>query len=186
MITEHLLDRLVIEGNPSFTLFFYLALLKRKEAELLSMSNSEDLYDCFLSMPWGLVDKDISSLIEEATGYQSTTPLSIHYGLYGILSQCSPGLLPVQVQGNQEIWISRMDEFYRYDYQILTQSSSCRYFNPEKRSRVEYLLEQWAGKEDIFEQACTKNYGVDRALSRSLYYPPIHSLASLPSTMNVY
>lgn len=55
------------------------------------------------------------------------------------------------------------------------------YFNSSKISRIESLLEQWHGKEDVFEKACTKNYGVDRVLSRTIYYPPFHSVASFPS-----
>ena len=111
-LTEQILDRLVIEGNTSFTLFVLMGLLKRKQGELLSITTKEDLFDCLLTIPWGLVDSDVVSVLEDASTFRESTPVSILYGVYGILSQCSPGLLPVAVQGSMSVWITRMLEFY--------------------------------------------------------------------------
>ena len=56
--------------------------------------------------------------------------------------------------------------------------------NPKKIDRVESLLEQWEGREGAFELACVKNYGVERVLSRDIYYSPF-PLFRIPDTSHV-
>lgn len=113
LIAEHLLDRLVVEGNASFTLFFLLALMQQKQAELLTLDQPEAVKDTLLILPWGLVESDLHAVFQSASTFRETTPVSILYGLYGIESQCSPGLLPVAVQGTMDVWKARMHAFYR-------------------------------------------------------------------------
>lgn len=111
-ITEQLLDRLVVEGNPVFCLFFLLSLLKSKSAEFLSVTESSVLSDRLLSCPWSVLEKDMPSLLHDASLFMDETPTSTLFALYGLLSQCSSGLLPVAVQGSPELWTIRMTEFY--------------------------------------------------------------------------
>lgn len=114
-ITEQLLDRLVVEGNSSFCLFFLLSLLKSKSAELLSVTEPGwCLADRLLSCPWSVLEKDMPALLRDAVTLMNETPTSTLYALYGLLSQCSSGLLPVAVQGSSELWTIRMTEFYSF------------------------------------------------------------------------
>lgn len=113
LITEQLLDRLVIEGNCSFTLFFLMGLLNRKKTELMSVEAKEELFDSLLMIPWGVIECDVPTIMSDACSFQETTPLSVIYGLCGVLSQCSPGLLPPEVNGGMSIWIERMTELYK-------------------------------------------------------------------------
>lgn len=115
LITEQLLDRLVIEGNSSFTLFFLMGLLNRKKIsnELMAVETKEELFDSLLMVPWGVIESDMPEIISDASSFQAATPLSVIYGLCGVLSQCSPGLLPPEVNGGMSIWIERMTEFYK-------------------------------------------------------------------------
>lgn len=115
-ITEQLLDRLVVEGNSSFCLFFLLSLLKSKSAELLSVTEPLVLADRLLSCPWSVLEKDMPALLRDAVTLMNETPTSTLYALYGLLSQCSSGLLPVAVQGSPELWTIRMTEFYSFFY----------------------------------------------------------------------
>ena len=112
--------------------------------------------------------------IEKAEALMATTPVSTLYALYGVLSQCSPGLLPTTVEGSPELWTIRMTEFYELESVRVVRR---RCFNPSKRSRVPSLLEQWQGQEAVFEKACLKNYGVDRVLSRDIFYPSFSTMA---------
>lgn len=113
-ITEQLLDRLVVEGNSAFCLFFLLSLLKSKSAELLSVTEPLVLADRLLSCPWSVLEKDMPALLRDAVTLMNETPTSTLYALYGLLSQCSSGLLPVAVQGSSELWTIRMTEFYSF------------------------------------------------------------------------
>ena len=88
--------------------------MKRKEKELLSLKTTEEVYDCLLMSPWGLIENDLPSLFNVALSYQSTTPTSTLFSFYGIQAQCSPGLLPVAVQGNPAVWRSRLIKLYKY------------------------------------------------------------------------
>ena len=173
-ITEQLLDRLVVEGNSAFCLFFLLSLLKSKSAELLSITEPSVLADCMLNCPWSVLEKDMPALLRDASTFMNETPTSTVYALYGLLSQCSSGLLPVAVQGSPELWNIRMTEFYSF---LCIAKIIRRCFNPSKLGRIPSLLEQWEGKEDVFEKACLKNYGVDRVLSRDIYYPAYATMA---------
>ena len=173
-ITEQLLDRLVVEGNGSFTLFALLSLLQAKSGELLALDDASVLRDTLLHLPWGVIADDMPALIEKAEALVAMTPVSTLYAVYGVLSQCSPGLLPTTVEGSPELWTIRMTEFYKSD-RVSVVRRSC--FNPSKQSRVPSLLEQWQGKESVFEKACLKNYGVDRVLSRDIFYPSFSTMA---------
>lgn len=173
-ITEQLLDRLVVEGNCAFTLFALLGLLQTKSSELLAVNDASVLHDTLINLPWNVLAADMPALIEKAEALMATTPVSTLYALYGVLSQCSPGLLPTTVEGSPELWTIRMTEFYELERVRVVRR---RCFNPSKRSRVPSLLEQWQGQEAVFEKACLKNYGVDRVLSRDIFYPSFSTMA---------
>ena len=72
------------------------------------------LADRLLSCPWSVLEKDMPALLRDAVTLMNETPTSTLYALYGLLSQCSSGLLPVAVQGSPELWTIRMTEFYSF------------------------------------------------------------------------
>ena len=145
-ITEQLLDRLVVEGNCAFTLFALLGLLQTKSSELLAVNDASVLRDTLINLPWNVLAADMPALIEKAEALMATTPVSTLYAVYGVLSQCSPGLLPTTVEGSPELWTIRMTEFYELERVRVVRR---RCFNPSKRSRVPSLLEQWCSRRRV-------------------------------------
>ena len=112
-VTNRLIDRLIIEGNSSFVLFFFIALLQFKQTELLSVTSYEGLSEFILALPWSLTESDLTEVILCAEEIVSKTPTSAVYAAIGIYSQCSPGLLGPSVIAPTDILYSRLIDNYK-------------------------------------------------------------------------
>ena len=112
-ITDRLIDRLIVEGNASFVIFFVLALLQWKQSELLAITSLDGLIEAVQALPWSLSDTDITQVILTAESLLANTPVSVQYAVIGELSQCSPGLLSPSVTATSDVLYSRLVDFYK-------------------------------------------------------------------------
>lgn len=110
-ITDRLIDRLIVEGNASFVIFFVLALLQWKQSELLAITSLDGLIEAVQALPWSLSDTDITQVILTAESLLANTPVSVQYAVIGVLSQCSPGLLSPSVTATSDVLYSRLVDF---------------------------------------------------------------------------
>ena len=111
-ITNRLIDRLIVEGNASFVIFFVLALLQWKQSELLAITSLDRLIEAVQAMPWSLSETDINQVILTAERILASTPVSVQYAMIGVLSQCCPGLLSPSVTATSDVLYSRLTDFY--------------------------------------------------------------------------
>ena len=79
-----LLDQMIIRGNPSFSLFFLLALLRRSERALLAAKTAGEVGAVMEGMPWS---SDIPAVVSDATALMGVTPVSALVALRSVFAQ---------------------------------------------------------------------------------------------------
>ena len=88
-ITDRLIDRLIVEGNASFVIFFVLALLQWKQSELLAITSLDGLIEAVQALPWSLSDTDITQVIltaESLLAYTSVCTVCSDWGIVAVFS----------------------------------------------------------------------------------------------------
>ena len=108
------IDRAVIDGHSIFGLFVVVAMLVVKREVVMQVKEEEELREVVMAMPWSLSESEVSEVWEKAEELMEMTPVSTMYGIAGLISQCSPGLLTNAVMGSPNVWYSRMVDFYEY------------------------------------------------------------------------
>ena len=81
-----LLDQMIIRGNPSFSLFFLLALLRRSEREITAGKTSGEVSEVLEGMAWSC---DIPAVVSEAMEMMRVTPVSAQVALRSVFAQCA-------------------------------------------------------------------------------------------------
>ena len=118
VITDRVIDRLIVEGNSSFIVFFVIAMLQWKQSTLLTETSLEGLMESIQMMPWSLDDTDITQVLHMAETIEDLTPVSVQYALIGVISQCSPGLLSPSVTASGDVLYSRLIDFYKWSLTV--------------------------------------------------------------------
>ena len=118
VITDRVIDRLIVEGNSSFIVFFVIAMLQWKQSTLLTVTSLEGLMESIQMMPWSLDDTDITQVLHMAETIETLTPVSVQYALIGVISQCSPGLLSPSVTASGDVLYSRLIDFYKWSLTV--------------------------------------------------------------------
>ena len=85
-VSGALLDQLVIRGNPAFSLFFLLALLRRGESAILAGRTAGEVEGVVRSLPWS---EAIPAVLAEAGEMEAKTPVSARVALRSVFAQCA-------------------------------------------------------------------------------------------------
>lgn len=156
----------MIRGNPTFTLYFLVALLKKNEKALLAASSVEEIEEIILYMPWSVEKEDVPSLIESACVAEYLTPVSTHYCLICAYNQCSSSLLPDLLPGTLDLWLSRYKRFVSHMFL-------------SKNDQLLNDFHRFDGVEGYLETYLLQQTTVYRVLSRDLFYLPYPTMCSL-------
>ena len=111
-VTDALLDRAALAGNPAGALFFTLAMLEGNREEWMAVETVEECRQRVRNFPREIEQTKIAAFLEQATRLRAKLPPSMMEGITAVIAQSSPGLLPPFVAGNPDLWYSRLVDLY--------------------------------------------------------------------------
>ena len=111
-VSDALLDRVVLEGNPAGAMFFLLAMLEGNRDQLMADETVDTCRQRVRNLPRKIDEAKIAAFLEQATLLQAKLPPSMMEGITAVIAQSSPGLLPPTVVGTPDLWYSRLVDLY--------------------------------------------------------------------------
>lgn len=111
-VTDALLDRAALEGNPAGALFFTLAMLEGNREELMVDETVDACRQHVMKLPREIDQAKIAAFFDQAALLRAKLPPSMMEGISAVIAQSSPGLLPPNVAGNPDVWYSRLVDLY--------------------------------------------------------------------------